>query len=136
MGILSKLLGGGVKELANGIGGAIDRFVETPDEKRAAELLKVKMAQNAAKWQVEVNKIEAGHRSLFVAGWRPMIGWICALSLGWGWILRPIVQSVLIMVGKTVELPAIEVQEAIGLATVLLGVAGIRSYDKKQGITN
>jgi hypothetical protein len=75
MGILSaiagKILGGSIAKTATGIADAVDRFVETPDEKRAAALLVSKMKQDSNKWQAEVNKIEAAHRSMFVAGWRP-----------------------------------------------------------------
>lgn len=44
----------------------------------------MKILQNPDKWQTEINKVEAGHRNVFIAGWRPMIGWICASSLLWG----------------------------------------------------
>ena len=41
--------------------------------------------------QIEVNKIEASHRSIFVAGWRPCCGWICAIALGYHFVLQPII---------------------------------------------
>jgi len=136
MGFFDKLIGGGVKSLTDGIGDAIDRFVETPDEKRAWETLKAKMTHDSVGWQAEINKVEAGHRNIFVAGWRPAIGWVCAFSLAWGWILKPVLESVLIMFGKEITLPGIEVQQAIGLVMAMLGMAGIRSYDKKQGVSS
>jgi len=128
---LSSLVGGSIGEMADGVAGAIDRFVETPDEKAAAELLLQKVQQQPDKWQAEINKVEAGHRNLFVAGWRPAIGWICAFALGWGWILAPI----LTFIYPERTMPAIEVGEAISLVMAMLGMGALRSYEKKNKIT-
>lgn len=132
MGILTKLIGGSVGEMADGVANAIDRFVQTKEEKEAAELLRQKIQQEPDRWQVEVNKIEAGHRSLFVAGWRPAIGWICASALFWGWIIAPICQFV--WPGR--EMPAIEIGQAISLVMALLGMGALRSYEKKNNLTS
>lgn len=126
-----KLLGGGLVKTATGVADAIDRFVETPDEKRAAQVLIAKMKQDSNKWQAEVNKIEAGHRSMFVAGWRPAIGWICAICLAWGWIIAPICQF--IYPDRT--MPAIEIGQSISLIMALLGMGALRSYEKKNSLT-
>jgi len=131
MGFLDKILGIGIVKTAEGIGNVVDQFMETADEKRAAEIVMTKLNQNSDKWQTEVNKIEAGHRSLFVAGWRPAIGWICAAGLGWGWILAPLIQFIF----PDNEMPAIETGQAISLVIAMLGVGGLRSYEKKMGLT-
>ena len=131
MGILSKLIGGSIGEMANGVASAIDRFVETDEEKAAAQLLLMKVQQEPDKWQAEINKIEAGHRSMFVAGWRPAIGWICATALFWGWIVGPTVQF--FYANKT--LPGIELGQAISLIMALLGMGALRSYEKKHSLT-
>jgi len=131
MGFLSKIIGGSIGEAADGVANAIDRFVETPEEKSAAEILKTKIGQDPQKWQIELNKIEAAHRSIFVAGWRPAIGWICACCLAWGWIIGPVVHFIF------PERPVLTIQvaEAIPLVLALLGVAGMRSYEKKKGVS-
>ena len=128
---LSSLVGGSIGEMADGVAGAIDRFVETPDEKAAAELLLLKVQLEPDKWQAEINRVEAGHRNLFVAGWRPAIGWICAFALGWGWILAPILQFIY----PERTMPAIAVGEAISLVMAMLGMGALRSYEKKNKIT-
>jgi len=130
MGILSWLLGGGVGKAAEGVASAIDKFVETPEEKKAAELLLMKMQQEPDKWQTEINKIEAGHRTMFVAGWRPAVGWVCVSALTWGWIVGPIL--VFLFPGR--EMPAIEVGQAISLVMALLGLAATRTYEKKNNL--
>jgi len=131
MGFLSRLIGGSITETAKGFAGIVDKFMETPDEKRAAEIVNRKLQARPDELQTEVNKIEAGHKSLFVAGWRPAIGWICVLALGWGWIVGPTMQF--IWPGR--ELPAIEVGQAISLVMAMLGMGALRSYEKKSGLT-
>jgi len=82
MDFLSKLIGGSIAETAKGVADVVDKFVETPDEKTAFKTVMAKMAQEPGLAQVELNKIGAANRSVFVAGWRPAIGWVLALSLG------------------------------------------------------
>jgi len=131
MGFISKMLGLGVVKTAEGIGNVVDQFMETPDEKTAAKIVMAKLNQNSDKWQTEINKIEAGHRSLFVAGWRPAIGWICAIGLAWGWILAPLIQFIF----PENAMPVIETGQAIALVMAMLGVGGLRSYEKQMGVT-
>jgi len=131
MGFLSRLIGGGITETAKGLAGVVNQFMETPDEKRAAEIVNRKLQQRPDELQVEINKIEAGHRSIFVAGWRPMIGWICASALGWGWIIAPTLQFMF----PERTLPAIEIGEAISLIMAMLGMGALRTYEKKNKLT-
>ena len=84
--IFGSIAGGGIVSAAEGVANIIDQFVETDDEKRAAELIKAKLMMQPSLAQVELNKIEAGHRSIFVAGWRPFIGWVCGFALLWHFI--------------------------------------------------
>jgi len=130
-GFITKLLGGGVVDAAGGIADIIDKFVETKEEKAAADLLRMKLLQAPDMAQIEINKIGAGHRSMFVAGWRPFIGWVCGIALAWGWIVAPIV--VWIYPDKT--MPAIEIGQAISLVMAMLGMGALRSYEKKEGLT-
>lgn len=135
MGLLDRIVGAGVGQMAEGIAGAIDRFVETEEERKAADLLLLKAQQEPDKWQAEINKIEASHRSLFVSGWRPAIGWICALSLAWGWIARPIVDVAFAAFQIDIDIPTIMTGEAISLVMAMLGMGALRTYEKKQGLT-
>ncbi len=93
--MLEKLIGGGIVSAAEGVANIIDRFVETDDEKKAAEIIKAKLMMTPSLAQIELNKIEAGHRSIFVAGWRPFIGWVCGFAL-----LAPIRWSSLDVIGN------------------------------------
>lgn len=130
MGILSKLIGGSIGEMASGVASAINQFVETPEEKKAAEILLMKVQQEPDKWQAEINKVEGEHRSLFVAGWRPAVGWVCVSALAWGWIIGPIVQ----FIWPDRVLPGIEVGQATSLIMAMLGMGALRTYEKKKGL--
>jgi len=132
MGLLSKLIGGSITETANGLAGIVDRFMETPDEKRAAQIVNRRLQAKPDELQAEINKIEAGHRSIFVAGWRPAVGWVCVTALAWGWIIGPIVQFIF----PDRAMPAIEIGQAISLIMALLGMGALRSYEKKNNLTS
>lgn len=134
-GLISKLVGGSLAEMADGVAGAIDRFVQTKEEKEAAELLRQRIQQEPDRWQAEINKIEAGHRSIFVAGWRPFIGWVCGVGIAWHFIVRHIADMIIQLSGQTVNLPMIETGELISLALAMLGMGALRSYEKKNGLT-
>ena len=130
MSFLSKLIGGPAIDAATGIANIVDKFVETDDEKRAAKTLLAKMAQRPGELQVELNKIEAGHRTVFVAGWRPFLGWVCGFGLAFVFLVNPIVQWLTGATGP--ELP-----EGIMLELVIamLGLAGLRTAEKAMGKT-
>lgn len=134
--ITAALVGGGAAKIATGVAEAVDRFVETEEERKAADRLLIKIQQEPDKWQAEINKIEASHRSLFVAGWRPAIGWICAMALFWGWIVGPFLVFLNGIFGSgPIELPAVELSQTISLVMAMLGMGALRSYEKSVGIS-
>ena len=86
------------------------------------------MADKQMSAQIEVNKVEAAHKSLFVAGWRPAIGWICGLALLYSTIISPIL-------GIWFTVP--DVDSSL-LTTVLMGMLGLgamRTFEKTKGIS-
>lgn len=138
MGVLEKLIGGGVGEMAKGVASAIDTFVETPEEKKAAEIILLKAQQEPDKWQAITNQIEGKHRSIFVAGWRPFIGWVCGIGIGWHFIGLPFAAFILAAIGKGVliaSLPAISVGQLMTLVFGMLGLGATRTYEKKNNLT-
>lgn len=132
-GILGKLVG--VTDVAKGVADVIDKFVETPEEKKAAETLLLKIQQEPDRWQAEINKIEAAHRSIFVAGWRPFIGWVCGFALAWKFLGEPIFTWVVTLYHLPVTPPVINTGELISIIFALLGLGGIRSWEKARGLT-
>jgi hypothetical protein len=136
--IFGSIVGGGVVSAAEGVANIIDQFVETDDEKQAAEIIKAKMMMKPSLAQIELNKVEAGHRSIFVAGWRPFIGWVCGFALVWHFILFDLLNWVTVSFFPHVtELPELSGTET--LVTVLLSLLGLgamRTVEKIRGKAN
>lgn len=117
------------------IGDLLDKFIPDAKDKLAAkaELARIADAGAAreheeAMGQIETNKVEAGHASIFVAGWRPFIGWIGGIGIAVVFVIYPLAA----IFGA--KLPEYPVDNLIVLVTGLLGWSGIRSWDKRQGI--
>ena len=95
-----------------------------------------KHAQELAKGQLEINKAEAGHKSIFVAGWRPFIGWTCGVALAWHFVIAPFIMFFSAYFG--LDMPALPDFDMGSLLTVLmgmLGLGGLRTFEKYKGIT-
>ena len=87
--------------------------------------------------QLEINKTEAQHKSLFVAGWRPGVGWICALALGWNFILQPIMAWAFFVSGADIsDAPVLETGELTTILLGMLGLGGLRTYEKRLGVAS
>jgi len=96
------------------------------------ELVKLFAAQDQG--QIEINKEEAKSNSLFVSGWRPAIGWICAFGCAWAFILKPILDWGVILAGSLVKLPELQTGELMSLLLGLLGMGTLRTYEKFKGV--
>ena len=79
--------------------------------------------------QLDINKVEAGSESLFIAGWRPLVGWICAIAFGFSYLLLPLIQVVLHLFGHG-AMPVLDTGDLMGVLGGMLGMGAIRSYDK------
>lgn len=75
------------------------------------------------------NQLEAQHRSVFVAGWRPAVGWICAVSLLTNYLVQPLV------VGFGFPMPELNIGELVAILIGMLGLGGYRTYEKRIGVT-
>jgi len=137
---LASFLGIG-KELASPIGAVgkvLDNLFTSKDEKMTHDEIMVKLLQNPNMAQVELNKIEASHRSVWVAGWRPAIGWVCALSLFFFYVPQFAFGAfvwIKIMAGNGWELIPYPVEPAgmTQLVMALLGMGALRGFDKAIG---
>jgi len=78
--------------------------------------------------QIEVNKVEAAHSSIFVAGWRPFIGWVGGVSLAYTFTIAPILSFLF----SRADMPVVNTGELMTLVMAMLGVGAMRSYDKKN----
>ena len=118
----------------------IDKII--PDKDQAAKLaheiatMSERMANEQMLAQLEVNKAEAASGSLFKGGWRPAIGWICGLALFWSFILQPFLVFFLLVFGVDLPpLPEIGTADLMPILLGMLGLGGLRSYEKIQKVT-
>jgi hypothetical protein len=121
------------------IGGKlIDRLWPDPTEAAKAKLELLKMQQNGdlavMVAQTDINKVEAASSSIFVAGWRPFVGWVCGAALVYAAILEPLARFISkVGFSYTGDFPVIDTMLTMQILMGLLGMAGLRSWDKKNG---
>ena len=136
MGILGSILG----DLISPIKDIVSEVVVDVDKKREIELKLQELVDKSDQryheelmGQIEVNKTEAQHASVFVAGWRPAIGWIGAAGLGYNFVLAPFIEFVARANGYVGSMPTPNSTELMTLVMSMLGVGAMRSFDKAKG---
>ena len=124
MSVLSSLIGPATSLL--------DKVIEDKDQKAklAHEIATMaeRHSQEALKAQLEINKMEAAHKSLFVAGWRPAIGWICALGLLYNTIIANIVAI-------WVSVPEVDTTLLVPVMMGMLGIGAMRTVEKVNRVS-
>lgn len=131
MAILSALIGP--------VTGILDKFVEDKDQKAqlAHEISTMadRHAQDLALAQIEVNKAEAASGSVWKGGWRPFVGWVCGTAFAYHFVIQPL--AIFIVAAYGMEIPALPEFDMGQLMTVLmgmLGLGGLRSFEKTKGV--
>lgn len=125
------------------IGPIVDGFLKfIPDKNARAEAKEQLESQmltamtSLVQGQLAINAKEAQHGSIFVAGWRPAIGWICGVALGWNYILQPIMLWFAFVVGVEGldQAPKLDTGELTTILLGMLGLGGLRTYEKRLGV--
>ena len=120
-----------VASLIGPVTGLLDKFVEDKDQKNALAheiaTLAQKQAHESALGQLEVNKVEAAHKSLFVAGWRPFVGWVAGIGLAYNVIISQILRIWL-------DVPEVDPSLLTPVLMGMLGMGAMRSYEKSKGV--
>jgi len=129
-----------LQALIGPVSSLLDKVIPDADEKNrlAHEIATMaeKQAHEAAMAQVEVNKAEAQHKSIFVAGWRPMVGWTCAVALANHFVLAPLILFGVGISGVEIpDLPAFDMDSLMTVLLGMLGLGGLRTYEKQKGLT-
>ena len=129
-----------IQALIGPVTGLLDKFIEDKDQKNklAHELATMadNHAQELAKGQLAINKTEAAHRSLFVAGWRPFIGWTCGVALMAHFVLFPATDFVVAYMGYDVPpMPAFDMESLMTVLLGMLGLGGLRTFEKHKGLS-
>lgn len=122
--------------VVDSVGKIIDSVHTSTEEKERARRELLDLMQRPDLAQIAVNQEEAKHASIFVAGWRPAIGWVCAGSLAYSFILRDLLAWGLGVWGfELPPLPAPDTGELMTLVLSLLGLGAMRSFEKTKGVT-
>ena len=130
--MLGKIFGG---DTLKTVGTVIDDLHFSGEEK---EKLKLQMKEIDAKLketQLDINKAEASHRSIFVSGWRPFLGWISGLSIGYVYLFQPVFDMILQMFDIKVDWVVLDLGQLMPLVLGMLGLGGLRSFEKAKGLT-
>jgi hypothetical protein len=128
-----------IESLIGPVAGLLDKFIEDKDQKNALAhqiaTMSERHAQELAKGQLEVNKAEAASASLFVAGWRPAVGWVCVLGMASNFVLIPMVNFILALVESTVTVPLIDTSTMMPVLLGMLGLGAMRSAEKIKKVS-
>ena len=100
--------------------------------KQKGDLAQLNAMVASLQGQLRINAVEAAHKSIFVAGWRPFIGWVGGVSLAYAGIVEPIMRFIATVAGYEGDFPLIETASTITILMGMLGIGGMRSYDKKN----
>jgi hypothetical protein len=135
-----KMIASLIPALLPAITDVIGRFL--PEDKEARAKAEREIEQQLATHlanidlaQLDINKTEAAHRSVFVSGWRPFIGWACGVSLAWSYVVLPILQFILSQTGYLIDLPALDMSQMMPVLMGMLGLGGLRTFEKFKGVS-
>ena len=126
-----------VASIAESVSTGLDELFTSDEERERARLLMMKELNQPHILQAMTNLEEAKHPSLFVAGWRPALGWLCVILLGYAWIGRDLLHIVLGMFQQTQiieDLPTMDMGELMTLVLALLGLGATRTFEKINGV--
>lgn len=128
-----------IQALIGPVTGLLDKFIEDKDQKAAlahdVATMAAKHAHDAAMAQIDVNKTEAQHRSVWVAGWRPACGWLCAAAMGAHFVIFPTIAVIAASLGHEVTFPEFDMGSLMTVLLGMLGLGGLRSFEKSKGVT-
>ena len=129
-----------IQALIGPVTGLLDKVIEDKDQKAklAHEIatLAERQAHEAAMGQILTNREEAKLKSIWVSGWRPCVGWVCAIALAYHFVLAPCITFGATWAGAEIpELPAFDMDSLMTVLLGMLGLGGLRTYEKQKGLT-
>jgi hypothetical protein len=125
----------------------VNKLIPDPVAKAQAQLQLLQLQQNStfkeidaqlqqSAQQTDTDKVEAANTSLFVAGWRPFIGWICGTGLGWNYIGISILSFLTTAFGHPIVVAKADLSEMMPLLIGMLGLGGMRTFEKINGVNS
>jgi len=129
MGFLASLFSSTAAEPIAAIGNVVDALFTSDDERLDKAIIKQRLLQQPALAQSEINKVQASHRSTFVAGARPFLMWVCGIGFLMAFVINPIMQ----WFGLAPVILPVDVMMELTLA--MLGLSGLRTIEKLKGVS-
>ncbi len=127
-----------IQQLIGPVTGLLDKFIEDKDKKNAIAFelstMAERHAQDLAKAQIEVNKAEAQHNSLFVSGWRPAVGWTCCVGLASNYLFIPLANFTLALADSAIKVPVLDLSTMMPVLMGMLGLGAMRTAEKMKGV--
>lgn len=121
---------------------AADAKLKVMEIAQRGELAQLEAESRLAQGQLEINKADAQSNDAFQRRWRPAAGWVCVLGLGYTFLFQPLfpwlVKVIALALGSTApipDLPEIEIDYLLSLLGALLGLGGLRSFERVKGKT-
>ena len=129
-----------VNTLVGPVSNILDKFVEDKDQKAKLAhdiaTMSDKHAQEIALAQISVNAAEAASGSLFKGGWRPCVGWVCAIAFFYHFVGQPLIIFIVALAGAEIPpLPEFDMGTLLTVLGGMLGIGSLRTYEKQKGIT-
>lgn len=124
MSILGSLFTSSSASVIKEVGNAIDKVFTSDDERLSKQVILERLNWELSNGQIELNKIEAASRSIYIAGWRPFIGWTCGIGLLYEFLLRPILGSF------GINIISVDIESLRELVIALLGLGVLRTFEK------
>ena len=128
-----------LQALIGPVAGLLDKFIEDKDTKNALahqiSTMAEVHAQELAKGQLEVNKVEAASSSMFVAGWRPAVGWVTVIGMASNYILIPMGNFALAIADSEITIPLLQMSEMMPVLLGMLGLGTMRSVEKIKKVS-
>ena len=139
MNLVGGVVKDGIEGAIRGVGGVLDDLFTSDEERLTRNEAMERLRQQPQLAQIALNQVEATHRTVFVAGWRPFVGWVCGVSVAYHFMGHSLISwffKVCEAFGmQAVQAPPqVEIYELIAILLAMLGVARYRTIEKQSGV--
>lgn len=132
-------LGGSPAETVNAVADGLDGLFTSDDERLSHEEVMERLRQQPSRAQVALNAVEAQHRTIFIAGWRPFTGWVCGLALAYQYLINPMIIWVITITAEfpdeIVYPPTLDMSVMMPVLLGMLGLGTLRTVEKSKQVT-
>lgn len=131
-----------IGDIIDTVGDLISEVVVDKDKKNEIQLKLAELESTAEQRiheevlaQIDVNKVEASSGSLFVAGWRPFVGWVSGVGVAYAAVVQPLLSWLARVAGYTGNFPEVDATLLLTVISGMLGIGGMRTFEKVRGVS-